>query len=194
MIIFREHKTCLFLVGMQYPLNQSKKRNVSHFAHQVILQLQWLLHDSQNKIMVPFFSLFVRKLLIWDHIMSEQKRGTILILPIVPILLLQHHYLDNHILWCDQAKWIWSWSNSIFISLLICKATFYNRTHWNWSICSKDTNSWTSCKTNMKQRNYLLCFPTSCKSVFASSDSFYLITSPPLTYGKVSHCTSGMAS
>ena len=67
-------------------------------------------------------------------------------------------------------------SNSIFISridsfdCIICKATFYNRSHWNWSIGTKDTGIWrvakkekgkkTNKQTNKhtnKQWHYLLC-------------------------------------
>ena len=50
-------------------------------------------------------------------------------------------------MWCEQATWDWSRSNLIFIFLIdcthphiniICKDTFYNRSHGNWSIGFKD--------------------------------------------------------
>ena len=38
---------------------------------------------------------------------------------------------------------------------IIYTVTFYNRPHWNWSIISKDTDSWRVCN-NSKIQNYLL--------------------------------------
>ena len=39
---------------------------------------------------------------------------------------------------------------------IICKATFYNRPHWNWSIDSKDIGSWRVSKN--KGNKKLICF------------------------------------
>ena len=61
------------------------------------------------------------------------------------------------------------------IVYFICKATFYNRPHWNWSIGSKDTGSWRVEKTGNNKLS--VSFGSILKSLFASSDSFFLITS-----------------
>ena len=46
-----------------------------------------------------------------------------------------------HHMWCDQAKSVWSQSNSVFILQTVCTiftATFCRKPHWNWSVGSKD--------------------------------------------------------
>ena len=66
----------------------------------------------------------------------------------------------TYIMWCDQAKWVWSWPNSI-LHLMIdcihhCIATFNNRSYWNWSIGSKDMDSWRVAKTIGNKE--IICF------------------------------------
>ena len=41
------------------------------------------------------------------------------------------------------------------IVYIICKATFYSRLHWNWSIGSKDTDSWII--ANTKGNKEIIC-------------------------------------
>ena len=44
------------------------------------------------------------------------------------------------------------------IVYIICKATLYNRPHWNWENGSKGKGSWRVTQTiGNKQKKYLLC-------------------------------------
>ena len=64
-------------------------------------------------------------------------------------------------MWCDQAKSVWSRSNSVLIFLTVCTiftATFCRKSHWNWSIGSKDMSSWRMTKTIRNKRKFSALF------------------------------------
>ena len=71
-----------------------------------------------------------------------------------------------------QIQFLFFWFN-VYI---ICKAPFYNRPHWNWSITSKDTGSWRVANI-IGTKKLSALFSYISKSVFVSSDSFCLSTS-----------------
>ena len=62
------------------------------------------------------------------------------------------------------------------IVYIMCKATFYNRSHWNLLIVSKDMGSWRVAK-QWQTKKLSALFGCILKLVFASSASFCLITS-----------------
>ena len=84
------------------------------------------------------------------------------------------------ILWCDQAKWVWRWSNSIFIFLIQCiphlQSYFLKQTPLKFVNWFQRYRQLKRCKNKWKQRTCLLCLVLYLKTVFVSRDWFCLIT------------------
>ena len=84
-------------------------------------------------------------------------------------------------MWCDQAKWVWSqkiWFLVCWHFLLGCCLGFNlvktPQMLGTWFQRYKQMKDWTN---NKKQKKLLALFGYILKTVFASSDSFCLITS-----------------
>ena len=84
-------------------------------------------------------------------------------------------------MWCYQAKWVWRqniWF-LVFRHFLLCYCLGFNSVKTpqrlgNWFQRYKQLKDWTN---NKKQKKLLALFGCTLKTVFASSDSFCLITS-----------------
>ena len=86
----------------------------------------------------------------------------------------------NH-MWCDQAKWVWSWKIwfLVFRHFLLGYCLGFNLVKTpqrlgNWFQRYKQLKDWTN---NKKQKKLSALFGCILKTVFASSDSFCLMTS-----------------
>ena len=84
-------------------------------------------------------------------------------------------------MWCDQAKSVWSRSNSVFIFLLYCMHHFYSYILQksplklvNWS---QRYDQLKDDKNNRKQKVFSTLSGSILKSIFPTSDWFCLITS-----------------
>ena len=91
-----------------------------------------------------------------------------------------HPHISWH-RWCDQAKWVWSRSNSIFIFIWHFQSYLLQQTLLKLVNSSKDTGSW---KVVKQQETKIICFVWLyiLKSVFVSSDSSCLVTSQLYTW------------
>ena len=93
-------------------------------------------------------------------------------------------------LWCDHAKSVWGWSNSVFIFLTNSMHHFHS--YILQKIPLKLTNWFQiyeqlkDAKNNMKQKTFSALFGSILKSIFLTSDWFCLITSHIQDGGKTS--------
>ena len=84
-------------------------------------------------------------------------------------------------MWCDQAKSVWSWSNSVFIFLTNGMHHFHS--YILQKIPLKLVNwfhryeQFKDAKNNRKQKTFSALFGSILKSIFPTSDWFCLITS-----------------
>ena len=84
-------------------------------------------------------------------------------------------------MWCDQAKSVWSRSNSVFIFLTNCMHHFYSyifqKTPLKLVIWFQRYEQLKDAKNNRKQKTFSALFGSILKSIFPTSDWFCLITS-----------------
>ena len=95
---------------------------------------QVLIANNTNFSLSP--KMFVTKFsLLYHHVMSSSKTS-------LKSVMFNFHFF-----------FLINWFNTTFAN---CKATFYNRTRWNWSIDLKDAGSWRVTKKNRNQK--IICF------------------------------------
>ena len=82
-------------------------------------------------------------------------------------------------MWCDQAKSVWSWSNSVFIFLTNCMHHFHilQKTPLKLVNWFQRYEQLKNAKINRKQKKFSVLFGSILKSIFPTSDRFCLITS-----------------
>ena len=84
-------------------------------------------------------------------------------------------------MWCDQAKSVWSRSNSLFSFLTTCLHHFYNyilqKTPLKLVSWFQRYEQLKDAKHNRKQKTFSSLFGSILKSIFPISDWFCLITS-----------------
>ena len=84
-------------------------------------------------------------------------------------------------MWCDQAKSVWSRSNSVFIFLINCMHHFYSfilqKTPLKLVNWFQRYEQLKHAKNNKKQKTFFALFGSILKSIFPTSDWFCLITS-----------------
>ena len=84
-------------------------------------------------------------------------------------------------MWCDQAKSVWSLSNSVFIFLTNCMYLFHcyilQKTPLKLEIWFQRYEHVKKAKNNRKQKMFSALFDSIIKSIFPTSDWFCLITS-----------------
>ena len=84
-------------------------------------------------------------------------------------------------MWCDQAKSVWNWSNSVFILETNCMHHFYSyilqKTPLKLVNWFQRYEQLKDAKNNKKQKTFSALFGSILKSIFPTSDWFCLITS-----------------
>ena len=105
-----------------------------------------------------------------------KKDGVQLSLSIVRLCHSWHLYM-----WCDQTKSVWSRSNSVLIFLTNCMHHFnsyiYQKTPLKLVNWFQRYEKLKDAKNNRKQKTFSALFGFILKSIFPTSDWFYLITS-----------------
>ena len=84
-------------------------------------------------------------------------------------------------MWCDQAKSVWSLSNSVFIFLTNCMhhchSYILQKTPLKLVNCFQRYEQLKDAKNNRKQKTFSALFDSILKSIFPTSDLFCLIKS-----------------
>ena len=92
-----------------------------------------------------------------------------------------NHDASGAYMWCDQAKSVWSQSNSFFIFLTSCMHPFYSyilqKTPLKLVNWFQRYEQLKDAKNNRKQKTFSALFGSILKSIFPTSDWFCLITS-----------------
>ena len=92
-------------------------------------------------------------------------------------------------MWCDQAKSVWNWSNSVFIFLTNCMHHFHSYILQETSLklinWFQRYQQLKEAKNNWKQKTFSALFGSILKSIFLTSDRFCFITSHIMTHTPV---------
>ena len=96
------------------------------------------------------------------------------------LLLKELTWIISH-LWCDQAKSVWSWSNSVFTFLTNCLHHFHSyilqKTPLKLVNWFQRYEQLKDAKNNRKQKTFFALFGSILKSIYPTSGWFCLITS-----------------
>ena len=99
-------------------------------------------------------------------------------------------------MWCDQAKTVWSRSNSVFIFQINCMHHFHNYILQKIPLKSvkwfQRFEHLKDAKNNRKQKTFSALFGSILKSIFPTSDWFCLITSHMCDRSKLRHLSQDL--